>query len=154
MWAGLGWTSLAGVGRPTARLDSAKLSWGWAGPWRAWLGWTALWRAKNAPNMDPPKQPNAAARRPQTGQKRTKNGAVSRPKMGPLNPVRKAFAKRSARPAPRLGPGCCELGWADLAWVGLAWAGANLGWAEGFGLRASAIQTHPLKTGKRSGRAA
>ena len=44
--------------------------------------------SKRGPRAYPPKQGNAAARRPQTSQKWTKNGALRRPKMGRLNPVR------------------------------------------------------------------
>ena len=58
--------------------------------------------AKNgAPRTIPQKQGNAAARRAQTAQKQARNGAVSWPKTGRPNPVRKSFGKALARPIPK-----------------------------------------------------
>ena len=67
--------------------------------------------AKNrAPRTTPQKQGNAAARRAQTAQKRTRHGAVSWPKTGRPNPVRKSFGTALAQPRPtpqcqKAGPG-------------------------------------------------
>ena len=101
---------------------------------------------KRSPRATPSKRGNAAARRPQTGQKPTK----TEPSRG--------------RKWDRLAELWQGLGWPGLAWPGLRWAGlgwaelswAKLGWASWPGLRSGQTkpQSHPLKTGKRSGRAA
>ena len=93
---------------------------------------------------------------------------ASPPKMGPLNLVRKSLWQSFGK-AYRLGLGRAELAWAGLASARLSWASwPGLGWALGcagpvsFGNPAPARlrpsgraktrpQTHPLKTGKRSG---
>ena len=61
-----------------------------------------------------PKRGNAAARRPQTGQKPTKTGPVSGPKTAPLNPVR----KRLWQSFDKAHPDAC---WAELDWARLGW---------------------------------
>ena len=117
-------------------------------------------------------QGNAAARRPQTGRKRTQNEAFLRPRTMRLNPARKPLARLWQCPRAGLGlPGCWAelawvLGWVLGWWVGPGWAGnephqkteqtarsgralAGLGWAP-----KTRPQSHPLTTGKRSGTAA
>ena len=101
----LGWAGWFGFG-------CARLCWtagGWAG-----LGCTGLGQAPEPRRPNPGlKRGNAAAWRPQTGQKRTKNNAVSGPKMGRLNPVRErlwqSFGKAHTK--------------------GLAWSALSLGGA-------------------------
>ena len=145
----MGWCGLAGLG--WAGLGRAGLGWvalGWAKVGRAGLGWAGLGCAglgcaglvaKTRPRAYPSRQRNAAARRPQTSQKRTKTDAACGPKTPHLHPVCKSLWQcflAELWQGPHHGLGCaglgCGLAWPDLCWPG--WAGLavcelGLGWA-------------------------
>ena len=135
----------------------------WQGPHQGldWaVGWAGLYWAghqKRGPRATPSKRGNAAARRPETGQKRTKNGAFARPRTMRLNRQRFGKAHTKAWAGLWAGLGCAGLGWAGhqksgrraypsstktrpqslpfktgLGWLesaGLGWGWAGLGWA-------------------------
>ena len=120
-WAELGWAWLGWGGLGWAGLRWGGLRWGglgWAGLGWAGLGWAGLGCAglvaKTRPRAYPSRQRNAAARRPQTSQKRTKTDAAWGPKTPHLNPVSKSLSQCFGKAHTK-------------AWAGLGWAEFGLG---------------------------
>ena len=112
VWAGVGWLGWAWLG--WAGLGRAGLGWvalGWAKVGRlcwAGLGWAGLGWLQDSETQR------------HGGPKTAKNGAVSRPKTAPLNPITQSLWQRFA--TPRLG-WAGRLSSANLNWAGLGWAG-------------------------------
>ena len=148
---GLGWVESAGLG--WAGLGWPGLGWaglGWAG--LAGLGWAPKTRPQSLPFKTGKRSGTARPNGPKTDRKRSRLGAKNDASESSRKKPLAELSRTKAWTGLWAGLGCTGLGTKNEAphpglGCGLGWA--VLGWAP-----KTRPQSHPLKTGKRSGTAA